>query len=585
MVCRGWAGMLAGVLFFLPAPGTVYAADGTVVYVSADTTGEYRCDGVNDEIEINRALVHADTSVTVDTVYLRGPAVYLIDSTLVIGGNTTLAGDSTAVVRLAANAGWVKNVPMIRNAADGDRNIVIRGFAIDGNDSANMDVDSSLAVPAARRAGAGYYPILSLQSATNIHVYDMHLSHNLYDAVTILACDSVFLHGNRIVQCGRDGIHARNSGHIEVYDTVIQCRTNSGIRLYNSNHAKIHDNLIFAGREGGSGIQIQKEGAACPMNDIEIYGNTIHDTLMGAFWIFSYGAAYPLSDAFVHIHHNTLYDCGTGPGGTGLSTDGGITTCGFGVLAENNVLDGCYNAGVYVVDRYSSGDPPGTGYVVRLRNTIVSNTRAGGKGVWNARSSAETVILENNCFSGNVTDYSGDSLFASGNISADPLFAGRETHDYHLRSSNGRRDGASWVTDAATSPCIDAGYAGSGFSDEPEPNGGRINIGRYGNTAEASKSAPVTVAEEMPSAFSLSRNAPNPFNPETVISYSVPRPCMVRITIYTAAGQTVETLVRERCEAGMHTVRWRPSRLSSGIFLCRMEAGEFVGTVRLVYVK
>ena len=62
--------------------------------------------------------------------------------------------------------------------------------------------------------------------------------------------------------------------------------------------------------------------------------------------------------------------------------------------------------------------------------------------------------------------------------------------DYHLKSQTGRWDPNSrtWLQDDVTSPCIDAGDPGSPIGEEPFPNGGRINIGAYGGTAEASKS-------------------------------------------------------------------------------------------------
>jgi len=62
--------------------------------------------------------------------------------------------------------------------------------------------------------------------------------------------------------------------------------------------------------------------------------------------------------------------------------------------------------------------------------------------------------------------------------------------DYHLKSQAGRWDSASgsWVQDDVTSPCIDAGDPNDPISNEPFPNGGRINMGAYGGTAEASKS-------------------------------------------------------------------------------------------------
>lgn len=92
-----------------------------------------------------------------------------------------------------------------------------------------------------------------------------------------------------------------------------------------------------------------------------------------------------------------------------------------------------------------------------------------------------------------------------GNIDVDPLFADPvdwqadmpydpndpwSVGDYHLKSQAGRWDpnSQSWVVDDVTSPCIDAGDPNSPVGDEPQPNGGRINMGAYGGTAEASKS-------------------------------------------------------------------------------------------------
>ncbi|MHC4117625.1 MAG: right-handed parallel beta-helix repeat-containing protein [Planctomycetota bacterium] len=79
-----------------------------------------------------------------------------------------------------------------------------------------------------------------------------------------------------------------------------------------------------------------------------------------------------------------------------------------------------------------------------------------------------------------------------GNIDVDPLFADPSAGDYHLKSQAGRWDPASdsWVIDEVTSPCIDAGNPDhpDGAIFEPDPNGGRINMGAYGGTPEASKS-------------------------------------------------------------------------------------------------
>lgn len=106
-----------------------------------------------------------------------------------------------------------------------------------------------------------------------------------------------------------------------------------------------------------------------------------------------------------------------------------------------------------------------------------------------------------------VHDPCGLIEWGPGNLAADPCFAdpGRWDDsgtpddpnddfwvegDYHLKSQAGRWDPASesWVIDDVTSPCIDAGDPNSPVGDEPEPNGGRVNMGAYAGTPEASMS-------------------------------------------------------------------------------------------------
>ena len=90
------------------------------------------------------------------------------------------------------------------------------------------------------------------------------------------------------------------------------------------------------------------------------------------------------------------------------------------------------------------------------------------------------------------------ALGGIGNIGDDPCFADANNDDYHLRSQAGRWTSASsvepdpnegrWTRDEVTSPCIDAGDPVSPVGLEPFPNGGRVNMGAFGGTIEASKS-------------------------------------------------------------------------------------------------
>lgn len=77
-----------------------------------------------------------------------------------------------------------------------------------------------------------------------------------------------------------------------------------------------------------------------------------------------------------------------------------------------------------------------------------------------------------------------------GNTYADPLFANDSALDFHLKSPAGFISNGAWVVDAAApvSPAIDFGSQGAAVGDEPPPNGGRLNVGLYGGTDQASKS-------------------------------------------------------------------------------------------------
>ena len=77
-----------------------------------------------------------------------------------------------------------------------------------------------------------------------------------------------------------------------------------------------------------------------------------------------------------------------------------------------------------------------------------------------------------------------------GNITDDPLFVDADNGDYHIRSERGRYwpEHDVWVLDRVTSPCVDGGEPDADILNEPMPNGGRINIGAYGGTTEASLS-------------------------------------------------------------------------------------------------
>jgi uncharacterized membrane protein len=462
-------------------PAALCMSSAPVVYVAGDGSGDFNCDGKDDHIQINEALKFVAENSAYTTVHLKGPFTYSIDETLLIGSNTILEGDSSAKIKLVSNANWEAWKPMIKERSSGSHDIIIRGFTIDGNREGNTNVVS----------GKGYYNLIHLSSCQNINVYNMYLTNNHGDGLKTDKCTSVKLYSNKIYLLGHDGLYASGCSDVEAYNNTITCRTNSALRLYNTNGAAFHDNIITSEGSGGAGIEIQKYNTPS-MDDIEVYNNVIYRTALAGIWVFGSGS-YSTSSANVHIHHNQIYDTGTK---SSNSIIGGIVSNGFSGLIENNVIDGAYGAGIVQKTVYSPA-PSGSGFVLTARNNIITNSRsssAGGSGygINNELTGTHSFVLQNNCFYGNAGGEYKNVQASSSDIKADPQYADRTKHDYHLKSKAGRWGGVSWVTDSTSSPCIDAGYSSSDYSTEPQDNGGRINIGAFGNTKYASKSGTST---------------------------------------------------------------------------------------------
>jgi len=97
-------------------------------------------------------------------------------------------------------------------------------------------------------------------------------------------------------------------------------------------------------------------------------------------------------------------------------------------------------------------------------------------------------------------------------------------------------------------------------------------------------------AAEAPQVFTLSQNAPNPFNPSTVIGFDLASPLPVRLAVYSAVGQKVRELVSGRMSAGRHSVVWdgrddAGQLTSSGVYLYRLEACGRSETKKMLLLK
>ncbi|GEM_PF-6295749 len=98
-----------------------------------------------------------------------------------------------------------------------------------------------------------------------------------------------------------------------------------------------------------------------------------------------------------------------------------------------------------------------------------------------------------------------------------------------------------------------------------------------GNASGASKA--------VPERFALGANYPNPFNPTTVITYDLPDARAVTLTVYDALGRRVAHLDEGLRAAGRHRLRFDASRLSAGVYVYTLEAGDFRAARRMVLLK
>ena len=90
----------------------------------------------------------------------------------------------------------------------------------------------------------------------------------------------------------------------------------------------------------------------------------------------------------------------------------------------------------------------------------------------------------------------------------------------------------------------------------------------------------------VPEKFALFQNYPNPFNPNTTIKFNLPQAGRVQLTIYNVLGERVAELLDKQLEAGSHTFAFDASRLASGIYFYRLQAGkDFVAVKKMLLAK
>jgi len=94
-----------------------------------------------------------------------------------------------------------------------------------------------------------------------------------------------------------------------------------------------------------------------------------------------------------------------------------------------------------------------------------------------------------------------------------------------------------------------------------------------------------SISNEIPVNFSLSQNYPNPFNPSTTIRFSIPEESFVTIKVFNILGEEITTLINENIVSGNYEVEFDASKLPSGIYFYKLQAGSFIESKKMVLMK
>lgn len=331
--------------------------------------------------------------------------------------------------------------------------------------------------------------------------------------------------GNGVTVISHNRIHGNRSTNHTSADT-----RGGGIHVYNQSWGgatgtvRIEDNHVYENLAGkGAGINVTGRQATLLRNRVE--DNIAHSDHGGGVYI-STGQAQLTDNAILGNQIGATVGYGWGGGVIvageisaqfrgNVVTDNYAPTIGAGLFFDEGAVvsmrndlifdnrcpqDARSGAAIYL----DGGAAPS---MLEIENATIADHHCSGNAPAIYIEDGSQAVLKNSILWGNSGEfgvvsgggygisYSTTQQPGQGNLALDPLFASPASGDYHLRSSAGRYTSGGWVVDVASSPAIDAGDPASDYSLETTPNGGRINLGAYGNTAEASRSGGATAGE------------------------------------------------------------------------------------------
>ena len=326
--------------------------------------------------------------------------------------------------------------------------------------------------------------------------------------------------GNGTMVISHNDVHDNRTNNHTTDDT-----RGGGIHTYTQNYdgatatMRVEDNAVHDNLAGkGAGINVTGRQARLLRNRVEnntthndhgggiyistsstdVQNNLVRGNVVGATVGYGWGGGILVAGASADLQRNLITGNYTPSTGSGVFWDeGAVGTMRNDLIVRNQCPEGNASGAALYVD----GGPGGPSTVM-LENVTVADhvcpNTPGGAAVFIEDGSM--VAVKNAIFWGNTRDfatltggsyaitYSITQESGTGNANVDPLFFNAAALDYHVRSTAGRYTPGGFVNDAVNSPAIDTGDPASSFVQETQPNGGRVNLGAFGNTPEASRS-------------------------------------------------------------------------------------------------
>jgi parallel beta-helix repeat protein len=333
---------------------------------------------------------------------------------------------------------------------------------------------------------------------------------------------------------------------MEIYNNFVNSE-GGGIYLDGTDitmvRSSVSDNGITAAATFSNGGGLYISAATVLLDSLTCQNNTAH--IGGGVLIDGATNASVMHSLFTD---NTSYFFGAGISFQNVTT-GDLT----GNTVAFNTAQNTGGGGIYI----SESSPTVANNISAFNMGLASN--ANGIHVVNGTPvfSCNDVYMNDADQYGGVTDPTG----TNGNISQDPLFCNIGTGNYNIDP---------------TSPCA------------PDHSGGCGLIGALDATCSSN---PVQGENgDVPLAFQVDQNFPNPFNPSTKIRFTLPRDGHTTVRIFDLSGRLVKTLLAEDLPAAVHEVTWNGRNgsghtVAAGVYFYRVQSGSDVHTGRMALVK